>query len=274
MRRLAAPTRLCVAALLCAGMLAAQDAKLWVTAFDEKTGEVLRGLGPQNFTVSDGSTPLRVVEAEYSEDKLDVVLLADASAIGEGVRPLVAPVIERLAQGDQMALVAFEQSATLLQDFTGSKDLLLRAWGSVRYGNNPRILDALYAVLDGGFEGTVGRRAAIVMATGVEGSSETGLREVLQLARRRGVQIHFVYREGADSGLFEKAAGGSGGAYFFAKKLDLKPDELAARVYAAAKGRYELQVDGVSALGDRIKVEIAGLEKGKGKPVATALAVE
>ena len=267
-------TRGIVLALLSAAALLSQESKLWVTAFDERTGEILKDLRAENFSIQDGSRPLPALSAEYSEGKLDMVLLADVSRIGDGVRPLVGPVIERLAEGDQMALVGFEQSATLLQDFTGSKDLLRKAWGAVRFGNNPRILDALYAALDGGFEGTAGRREAIVMATGVEGSSRTGLLEVLQLARRRGVRIHFVYREGADSGLFEKVAQGAGGAYFFAKKLELKPDELAERVYAAAKGRYEVRVGGVGALGDRIKVEGVGLPKGKGKPVATALAVE
>lgn len=259
---------------LLAGSAPAQDLRFLVTAFDEKTGEALTELRPENFSISNGSTELRVLQAEYSEEKLDVMLLVDSSRIGEMVGPLVGPMIERLAEGDQMALVGFDQSATLLQDFTSSKDLLRRAWGSMRFGNNPRILDALYAVLDGGFENTTARRVAVVLAAGIEGSSRTPPADVFELARRRGVQIHFVYMEGADSGLLRDVAEGAGGAWFHSKKLDLKPDELASRVYSVIKGRYAVSATGVSTLGPKTKVKVVGLPKSKAKPTATLLAMD
>ena len=260
--------------LLLAGSLAGQEFRLAATAFDEKTGEPFTQLGPENFAIQDGSTPLRVLEAGYSEEKLDVMLLVDTSSIGEMVAPLVGPMIERLPEGDQMALVSFDQSATLVRDFTSSKDLLRRGWSSIRYGNNPRILDALYAVLDGGFENTTARRVAVVIAAGVEGSSRTPPADVLELARRRGVQIHFVYMEGADSRLMQDVAESAGGAWFHTKKLDLKPDQLAARIYSVIKGRYAIRASGVSTLSGRIKAEVVGLPKSKAKPVATVLAID
>jgi len=266
--------RLLLVGVLAAGAAWAQEVRLLVTAFDEKTGEALTDLGPENFSIEDGSTPLRVLEAKYSEEPMDLMLLVDSSRIGEIVTPLVGPMIERLAEGDQMALVGFDQSATLVQDFTSSRDLLLRGWSSLRYGNNPRILDALYAVLDAGFQNTTARRVAVVLSAGVEGASRTPPGDVLQLARRRGVQIHFAYIEGADKGLFEDLAAGAGGAWFHAKKLDLRPDELAARIHQAARGRYEVRATGVSTLGNSIQVELAGLPKSIKKPVATALAIE
>lgn len=259
---------------LFAGSLPAQDLRFLVTAFDEKTGEPLTELGPENFAITDGSTPLRVLEAVYSEEKLDVMLLADSSSLGEIVTPLVGPMIEGLPEGDQLALVGFDQSATLLQDFTSSKDLLRRAWSSMRYGNNPRILDGLYAVLDGGFENTTAQRVAVVLAAGIEGSSRTPPADVLELARRRGVQIHFAYIEGADSRLMRDVAERTGGSWFHAKKLDLKPDELAERVYSVIKGRYAVSATGVATLGPRLKVEVVGLPKSKAKPTATLLAID
>jgi len=66
-----------------------------------------------NIAITDGSTPLRVLEAEYSEEKLDVMLLVDSSSVGEMTTPLVGPLIERLPEGDQMALVGFDQSAAV-----------------------------------------------------------------------------------------------------------------------------------------------------------------
>lgn len=267
-------TRTLLGLLLLAGALAGQELRFVATAFDEKTGEPFTDLGPENFAIQDGSTPLRVLQAEYSEEKLDIMLLADSSRIGEAVSPLVGPMIERLSEGDQMALVGFDQSATLLQDFTGSKDLLRRAWGSMRYGNNPRILDALFAVLDGGFENATARRVAVVLATGVEGSSRTPPADVFELARRRGVQIHFVFMEGADARLMRDVAEKAAGAWFHSKKLDLRPDELAARVHSVIKGRYAITATGVSTLSGKIKADVVGLPKSKAKPVATVLAID
>jgi hypothetical protein len=263
-----------LAGALLAASLPAQEFRFVATAFDEKTSEPLTDLTAENIAITDGSTPLRVLKAEYSEEKLDIMLLVDSSSVGEMVGPLVGPLIERLPAGDQMALVGFDQSATLLQDFTSSKDLLRRAWGSMRFGNNPRILDALYAVLDGGFENTTARRVAVVLAAGIEGSSRTPPADVLELARRRGVQIHFMHIEGADGRLMRDIASSAGGAWFHSKKLDLTPDELAARVYSVIKGRYAVTATGVSTLGTRIEAEVIGLPKSKAKPTATLLAID
>ena len=68
-----------------------------------------------------------------------------------------------------MAIVAFQSSADLLQDFTSSHEALTQAVSSVKYGNSPRVLDALYAALDGGFRNTTARRIALVLAAGIEG---------------------------------------------------------------------------------------------------------
>lgn len=266
--------RALIAALFLAGSLAAQDLRLLVTAFDERTGEAYTDLKAESFAIQDSSTPLRILEAEYVQDNMDLMLLVDSSRVGQIVTPLVGPLIERLPEGSQMALVGFDMSATLVQDFTSSKDLLRRGWGSMRYGNNPRILDALYAVLDGGFENTTARRVALVIAAGVEGASRTPPADVLELARRRGVQIHFAFVEGADARLMRDVASGAGGAWFHAKKLDLTPDQLAERVYSVIQGRYAVKAGGVTTLGNRLKAEIVGLPKSKAKPTATVLAID
>jgi Mg-chelatase subunit ChlD len=252
----------------------AQEARLAVVAFDEKSGEPIPGLTAANFAVKDGDTELRVEGVERSEKPLDIMLVFDTSMIGEAVRPLVLPMVNGLADGDQMALVGYDQSATLLQDFTSSKDLLRKSLSTARYGGNPRGIDALYAVLDGGFDQTVGRRVAILLSAGAEGSSRTALGDVYQLARRRGAQIFCVYMEGADSGTYERLSENTGGAYFFAKKLDLRPADLASLIYKTVRERYELPVSGAYTRGSRIQVEVLNPPSSVKKAVATALVLE
>ncbi len=268
------PRAVLALACLFAAVLPAQQHKLSVSVFDQKTAEPDNTLSAANFQVRDGSTDLTVDAAVYQETPFDVLLIVDASMVGEIIRPLAAPIIDSLGEGEQMAIESFDQSATLLQDFTPSKDFLHQALSQLRYGNNPRIVDALYAGLDGGFANSTARRVALVLTAGAEGQSRTNLPEVRSLARRRHASIFVAFAEGYDSDLLEKIAGGTGGAWFHVKKLDLDPKTLAQRIYSVMRGRYEVTVSGVLTLGDRIEVDLVDLPKDKKKLVATALPLE
>ena len=250
-------------------------AKLSVTVFDEKTGEPVKGLTAADFAVTDGDLSLTVESAEPARDLLDVMLVVDASFLSDAIRPLVHPMIQGLPEGAQMALVAFDQAATLVQDFTNSKNQLTSANQKIQQGNNPRVLDALYAVLDDGFSNSPGRRVAMVLSSGVEGNSRIRLPEIVDLARRRNVAVFAAYADGLDAGLFEKLSEQTGGAWFHLKKLKLNPLASAQLIHRTlADGTYVLDVSGVDRFGDRLKVEIPKLEKSKMKAIATARPIE
>jgi hypothetical protein len=250
-------------------------AKLSVTVFDEKTGEPVKGLTAADFVVTDGELTLTVESAEPAKDLLDVMLLVDASFISDAIRPLVHPMIQGMPEGAQMALVAFDQSATLMQDFTNSKSQLTSANQKIQQGNNPRVMDALYAVLDDGFSNSPGRRVAMVLSSGVEGNSRIRLPEIVAMAQQRNVAVFLAYAEGLDAGLFEKLAEQTGGAWFHLKKLKLNPLPSAQLIHRTlADGTYMLDVSGVDRFGDRLKVEIPRLAKLKMKVIATARPIE
>ena len=260
--------------LLTAPWLGAQQTKMLVTVFDEKTGESIRDLSPQNFLVVDDKTTLRVTGADFVEGLVDAMVLVDTSMVGEVVRPLAAAFVEGLGEKEQMALVSYHSSADLIQDFTSSKQMLFNALRQVRYGNQPRVLDALYAALDGGFENTAGRRVIVLLSAGIESRSRSSLAEVLGLARQRNVSIFAVYVTGADKGLFRRLALNSGGAFFGARKLKLQPKLLSKLVYSVLRGHYVLELHGVYRLGDRVEVAIQGLPKSKRKIWAATLPLE
>jgi Mg-chelatase subunit ChlD len=183
--------------------------------------------------------------------------------------------IQGLPEGAQMALVAFDQAATLVQDFTNSKNQLTSANQKIQQGNNPRVLDALYAVLDDGFLNSPGRRVAMVLSSGVEGNSRIRPPEIVDLARQRNVAVFVAYADGLDAGLFEKLAEQTGGAWFHLKKLKLNPLASAQLIHRAlADGTYVLDVSGVDRFGDRLKVEIPKLGKSSMKVIATARPIE
>ncbi len=254
--------------------LPAQEGRLSVTVFDSKTGQPIKDLKASHFQIKDDDTQLRVESAEYKEGLLDVMLLIDTSLVGEMVRPLGTAFVRSLGAKEQMAIVSYHNSADLIQDFTASKELLLGSLQRVSYGNNPRVLDALFAAIDGGFQHTAERRVIILLSAGVEGNSRVAESEVLRLARQKNVAIYPVYVVGAERGMFRMLAERTGGAYFGARNLKLKPQPLADLVYSVVRGYYDLRVSGVHTLGQRIEVKIEGLPKSDKRIWASARPAE
>ena len=230
--------------------------RLLVTVVDRRTAEPVKDLKAADFSVLDDRTARRVEAAAYSPALLDVMLLFDTSLVGERVFPLGDAFISGLEEKEQMAIVSFASSADLIQDFTSSKTLLRQAAHQVKYGNLPRVIDALYAAAEGGFQNTVGRKVIVILTAGLEGDSRTPERDALRQARVNQISIFPVYVVGADRSLFERLARDSGGAFFSARDLKLAPPKLAERVYAVLRGRYVLTLAGNQALGDRVRVEV------------------
>jgi hypothetical protein len=260
--------------LLFTSSAAAQEIKLIATVVDQKTGEPVADLAARNFSVVDGKTPLRVDQAVFKTTSIDVMLLIDSSLVGEVVGSLAGAFVNELGEKEQMAIVSYHDSADLIQDFTSSKQLLFQSLNQIKYGNNPRVLDALYAAIEGGFTSSAGRRVAVVLSAGVEGNSRVTEAEVLRLARQRAVSIFPVYVLGVERGMFRRLSDNSGGADFASGKLKLKPAELSKLVFSVLRSHYELLVSGVSQTGDRVQVKIEEEPKSKRKLRASALPLD
>jgi len=142
--------------------------KLLVTVIEQKSGKPVTDLKAGDFSVLDDRTPRRVEAAEFSQGMMDLMLLLDTSLLGEMVQPLADNMIEQLQPKEQMAIVSFHSSADLVQDFTSSRELLHRSIAGIKYGNSPKVLDALYAAIDGGYQGSSFRRVLVLLTTGVE----------------------------------------------------------------------------------------------------------
>jgi VWFA-related protein len=248
-----------VLALLAAATFASlAETKLLVTVIEPKTGRPVTDLKASEFAVLDDKTPRKVEAAEYSSGGLmDIMLLLDSSLAGGIVQPVAQSLIDQIQPKDQMAVVSFHSSADLIQDFTSSKDLLRRALAGVKYGNSPRILDALYAAIDGGFQSSSQRRVIIVLTAGMEGPSRVNEREVLKLARRGGVSIYPVYVAGFERSLFENLARQTGGASFnlrdMRKGIEGPPGP---RIFEVVRSHYTLTLSGNLSLGERVKIEV------------------
>jgi VWFA-related protein len=245
--------------------------KLVVTVIEQKSGKPVTDLKAAEFTVLDDRTPRQVEDAQFAPSAIDVMLLLDTSSVGATVRPLVDDLIGQLQAKEEMAIVSFHSAADLIQDFTSSHDILKRAVAGVKYGNEPHVLDALYAAIDGGFENATFWRVLIVLTTGLEGDSRMNDKEVLRLARRNAVSIYPVYLVGAERSLFETLARQTGGASFSLRDMHKSMSgPPGARIFEVLRSHYDLTLGSNLSLGEKLRVEI----QRPGKFLVSALPLE
>jgi hypothetical protein len=220
------------------------------------------GLRSEDFTVSDSGQLRRVESVETASGLVDVMMLLDSSLLGAVVQPVAESLIGQLQPKEQMAIVAFHSAADLMQDFTSSQDLLRRAVASVKYGNAPRVLDALYAAIDGGFQASTYRRVLILLTAGVEGPSRMSEREIVKLARRNGVSIYPVFVLGQEKPMFERLARQTAGACFELRdKQRVLDSKTAPRIFEAMRTPYIVSVEGNLALGERVRIDVKRPER-------------
>lgn len=250
-----------IALLLAASSLPGAT-RVLVTVVEQKSGKPVTGLTAKDFNLFDDRTPRAVEAAEFTRDTLDIMLLLDTSLVGGMVQPVAENLVAQLDPKEQMAVVSFHSAADLIQDFTASKELLLHAMAKVKYGNAPRVLDALYAAIDGGFRDSAFRRVILLLTTGFEGPSRTPERDVIRLARRNGISIFPIYMTGTEKSLFENLARQTGGASFSLRDMKRAGETRPGpRVFEVARGHYTLTVTGNLSMGDRVRVEVKRPEK-------------
>ena len=240
------------------------DTKLLVTVTDEKTGESIRDLKTGDFMVDDRGSPRQVISAEYTSTPVDAVLLIDSSQVGPVVQGVAPGLIEQLGPKEEMAIVAFHDTPDLIQDFTGSKELLMKAVSRLKFGNKPDVVGAIYATADTGFENAAERRVIILVSPGVDAGGRVTEESTLRLARRNGVSIFLISPRGFPSWTEELAKRTGGAAYSLrdlTKAVKDPKTEIGPRIFEAVRGHYTLTLAGNLALGEKLKIEVAGKRK-------------
>lgn len=204
---------------------------LEVTVTDP-SGAYVRDLQPSQFVVSVDKTKLGVNAARLKTDSSpkDIALLMDTSVIaGQVANPLndvTRAFISDLGPNDQMAMVSFDSSADLIQDFTASKKLLEEAARRIRYGNGAAVLDAIYATADGAYANSTARRYMVLLSAGIDTGSRTQLKDLLPLIQKRHLVFYGVslggrgFFGGGTSEIFDKLSVATGGRAFYPRKAN------------------------------------------------------
>ncbi len=236
--------------------------RVLMSAVETKTGRPVRDLQASEIVITDEKTPRAVPELTTPKQNVDALLLLDSGLAGSRVQPLAYDLIDQLTEPEAMAVVSFDDSAQLIQDFTSSHSILRQSISKVRYGNQPKVLDALAAAIADGFDHATYRRIVLLLTAGYEGNNLTSERKVVELARKHGVSIFPIFMSGERRGMFENLARQTGGATFnlvsIAKNASQKP---APGIFEAVRNPYLATIAGNTNLSEKMKIDVKRPEK-------------
>jgi len=182
----------------------------------DRHGRFVPGLTAQDFKVEEDGRRQEIRNfARENELSLTLALLIDTSP---SVRPVfdeekltAASFLESILHEKDLALViGFDQSVTLLQDYTENLKLLKRAIDELEIGGGTSIYDAVYLASKEKLTDEAGRKAIILISDGEDTTSKTKLIEALVAAHQSNAVIYAI-SNATSGGFFGRGRSGLGG---------------------------------------------------------------
>src|SRR5213594_3350168 len=164
----------------------------------DRQGRFVPGLTARDFKVEEDSRRQEIRNfARENESPLTLALLIDTSP---SVRPVfdeekltAASFLESILREKDLALViGFDQSVTLLQDYTENLKLLKRAINELEIGGGTSIYDAVYLAGKEKLNDEAGRKAIILNSDVEDTKSKTKVTEDLVAAHKSNAVIYAI----------------------------------------------------------------------------------
>lgn len=159
-------------------------------------GQVVRGLGPQDFEVRDEGVLQDVDLVSLEQLPLNVILGLDVSESVTGerldhLRRAADALLQRLAGDDRAALLTFSHVVRLRHELTGNISRIRQSLADVNPSGQTSLVDGTSgAIALAGSD--VGRSLLIVFSDGVDTASFLTPAAVLQAARRSDVVVYGI----------------------------------------------------------------------------------
>lgn len=177
---------------------------LTVTVTDT-SGRHVTGLTGDDFTVFEDGVEQPLSFFAVDVVPIDVALVLDTSESMAADLPLVRSaacgLVSRLRASDRGAVVEIKDAARIPQPFTSDRAQIERAIGALSTSGSTALYDGLYIALKE-FEGVrranlhVRRQALVLLSDGVDTRSHLAFEDVMDLARRVGVNIYVIALRG------------------------------------------------------------------------------
>jgi VWFA-related protein len=161
-------------------------------------GNYLTGLKKENFRISEDGTAQTITNFAATEAPITIVLLLEFSRLGYQIftynaRNWSAAFLNTLKPSDWVALETFNMRPHVEVDFTHNRDELMQGLYQLVYPpfSESNLFDALSDVLDR-MQDVKGRKAVLVLASGMDTFSKMNLDQVMKRIRETDATIFTI----------------------------------------------------------------------------------
>jgi len=122
--------------------------------------------------------------------------------------------LDRLSQGDQLAIVSFDTEVRVETNLTSDRTRVAAALDAIDKGSDTALYDAVLVGLASLEQATTGRKALVVLTDGKDTRSTATYEAVVERAAAQGIPIYAIgLPVESDQAVLERMAAETGGAY-------------------------------------------------------------
>jgi VWFA-related protein len=217
----------------------------------DRRGRLVPGLTAQDFAVEEDGRKQEIRHfARENELPLTIALLVDTSP---SVRPVfdeekvtATAFLESILRPNDLALViGFDQTVTLVQDYSEDVRALGTAIDELRIGSGTSLYDAVYLACEEKLDNEAGRKAIVMISDGEDTTSKVRFNEALVAAHQSDTVVYAISnssrgfrRGGGDRGTLRKFAEETGGGAYFLDRTNFK--DIFEQIAQELRSQYSL----------------------------------
>jgi len=256
----------------------------------DKDGNAIEGLTEKNFQVLEDNKPQDITLFRHEDVPVSLGMVIDSSGSMKNKKERVyggaLSFVKESNQDDETFVVAFDSSAWLVQDFTGSLGDLVDALDGLDPRLETALFDAVYLSVDHMKKGKFDKKALLIISDGEDNASKWGFNKVLEHVQgAKDVVIFavgvFEENDSRSGGLFGKSpqkkarealrelAELTGGQAYFPKSID-EVAEICRRIARELRNQYTIGYTSQNKSRDgnwrKVTVNLVNPPKNAGKP--------
>lgn len=232
-------------------------------------GRLVTGLRKEHFEIYDDKVKQQIAHFTSIDAPLSIGIIYDVSGsmgsnIGHSFHAL-RRFIETSHEDDDFFLIAFNDRARLVQDFTTSADEVLGRLMVVKPKNSTAFYDAVYLGIEKVLQGRHERKALLIISDGEDNNSRYSHRELRQRARESGVMIYGIAIPGPQGyglGVMSHVAEFTGGRSFVMGDLGMSFMDICTRIALELRHQYSVGFYPTDAKSDikwhKVRVKVNG----------------